>query len=533
LREIVRTSKDDQLALEALWALYVSGGFNETLAVELLEHRNPHIRRWTIRFLGDEGNLTSPLARQFATLAAREPSPIVRSQLACSARRFAASIALPIVRGIVEQDVDTADAHIPLLLWWAVERHTIEAMPEIIAYFSSPAAWRSTLVRSTLQPRLIRRLAAEGTPYSLTACARLLASAPADQRERLLTSLDDGLRERRRDGTIPVALVQRLDALWSDTTTSPSLIRLLMRLGRPAAYRRAQSLAADPRAASTLRVTMLEALGEMGSIEIRDVLFKLVDSGQPTAVQLAAVDALGRFDHAGIGADLVERYPRMTGQLRSRTRGVLLARPSWVGLLLTAIEKKRIDVRDVSPDELQGLARFNDPGLAARIRKLWGRVQPPTAEEKLAEVRRLTNDLRAFSGNATAGKALFTKHCGNCHKLHGEGATIGPDLTSANRKDRQFMLVSIVDPSAVIRKEYLAWTVQTIDGRVRTGMIIEENAGRITLVDAKTEKTTIPRNQIEKIEESTTSLMPDNLLKDLKPQELRDLFAYLELDGKR
>ncbi|MFO0845962.1 MAG: c-type cytochrome, partial [Gemmataceae bacterium] len=229
-----------------------------------------------------------------------------------------------------------------------------------------------------------------------------------------------------------------------------------------------------------------------------------------------------------VAAALLERYPRMKGSLRQRTKGALLSRREWAGKFVAAVEARRVESGDVSPEELQGLARFGDAALDARVRKLWGRVQPPTPEEKLADVRRLTNDLRAFPGDASAGKAHFTKLCANCHKLHGEGGNVGPDLTTANRKDRHFLLVSLVDPSAVVRKEYLAWTVQTTDGRVRTGLVVEEGAGRITLVDAKAEKFVIPRNQIEKLEESPTSLMPDNLWKDLKPQELRDLFAYLQ-----
>src|SRR5262245_33310688 len=89
LREIVRTSKNKQLALEALWALYVSGGFNVTFANELLDHVNPHLRRWAIRFIGDGGKVNADLGKCLAGLAAREPHPVVRSQLASSAKRLA------------------------------------------------------------------------------------------------------------------------------------------------------------------------------------------------------------------------------------------------------------------------------------------------------------------------------------------------------------------------------------------------------------------------------------------------------------
>jgi putative heme-binding domain-containing protein len=146
-------------------------------------------------------------------------------------------------------------------------------------------------------------------------------------------------------------------------------------------------------------------------------------------------------------------------------------------------------------------------------------------------MRRLSNDLRAGTGGATAGRELFRKHCATCHRLFGEGNAVGPDLTHANRKDRDYLLASIVDPGAVIRKEFLSYTVQTSDGRLLTGLLVEQSPGHVTLLDAKNERTRISRDRIAELHESPVSLMPENLLTPLKPQELRDLFRYLQGDG--
>ena len=83
----------------------------------------------------------------------------------------------------------------------------------------------------------------------------------------------------------------------------------------------------------------------------------------------------------------------------------------------------------------------------------------------------------------------------------------------------------------MIRKEYLSYLVETTDGRVLTGLIAEQSPGSVTLLGAKNDRTTIARDQIASINESATSLMPDNLLSTLKPQELRDLFSYLQSDA--
>src|SRR5205807_4718323 len=99
---------------------------------------------------------------------------------------------------------------------------------------------------------------------------------------------------------------------------------------------------------------------------------------------------------------------------------------------------------------------------------------------------------------------------GQTHRLFGEGQNVGPDLTFANRKDRDYLLVSLIDPSAVIRKEYLSYVVQTTDGRVVTGLLAEQTPQQVVLLGANNERTAIARDKIESLRESPLSLMPEN-----------------------
>jgi putative membrane-bound dehydrogenase-like protein len=109
LGRLVTEAKDDDLQLQALWALYISGGFNDAFADKLLGHPNPDVRRWTVRFLGDERKVSPAVATRLADLAESEPSVVVRSQLASSARRLPAADCLPIVRHLLERNLDNTD----------------------------------------------------------------------------------------------------------------------------------------------------------------------------------------------------------------------------------------------------------------------------------------------------------------------------------------------------------------------------------------------------------------------------------------
>jgi putative membrane-bound dehydrogenase-like protein len=556
LRTLVYEAKDEGLQLQALWALYVSGGFTDSFAEKLLTHANPHVRRWTVRFLGDECRVSAALAKRLTDLAASEPNAIVRSQLLCSARRLPPRDGLPIVQTILRRNLDRDDPHIPLLAWWAIEAHAGAARDLVLELFGTSEAWQVPLVRDVILERLMRRYAAEGNETGLLASARLLAAAPAWGRGRLLAALDQGLQDRpaqprKNSGTLfqeiaavekvsevhhsaepnlPPELARQLESLWANDTTDVTLIRVCVRLGRTAAKDRAVTLATDPKEVQSMRLALLDALADIGDPGCTGSLLKLIGSDDPEVVQSAALGVLQRFDSSEIATVLLRQYPKLSSKLRARVREVLLSRRAWARAFLQEVDHGRWDTKEVPVEQLRVVALHADRLLDDLVRKHWGNIQPGTAEEKLAEMRRLSNDLRAGAGNRVTGRALFRKHCATCHKLFEEGESIGPDLTHANRMDRDYLLASIVDPSAVIRKEYLAYNVQTKDGRSLTGVIAEQTPSAITLVDAKNQRTKVPRDRIESIQESSVSLMPENLLKELKPQELRDLFSYLQSD---
>ena len=555
LRKLVLDGKNDHLALESLWALYVSGGFDERLASRLLDHRNPRIRSWTVRLLGDENKVSAKIAPKLLRLADTETDSMVRSQLASTAKRLPAKDGLAIAQKIALRNLDAQDAHIPLLLWWAVEHHAVAALPDVETFFTSPAAWKSELVRDVIVERLMRRWIAEGSAATYDACARLLAGAPdAGQRHRLLAAIELGFHDRPvakvtfgtgglfasaemaevRTNTatthidhVSPALSAQLDALWRDDTTDPVLIHIGAHTGRAAATARARALLTDAAAERELRVKLIQMLGELGDPSDAERLLKLVGDA-PESLQLAALDALPAFDLPELATELLERYPKLADRVRSRVRQVLLSRKAWARIILHEVDTGHLPAADFTVEQLRPVALHEDKELDELVRKYWGRMSSGTTEEKLAEMRRFGNDLRAALGDPARGHEIFTRLCGVCHTMYGEGGKVGPDLTEANRTDREFLLASIVDPSAAIRKEYLAYDVETKDGRMLSGVIADQSGGNLTLGIATGERIVVPQSQVVSLRESTVSIMPEGLVKPLKPQELRDLFGYLE-----
>jgi putative membrane-bound dehydrogenase-like protein len=517
-------------ALEALWALHGCVGLDDPTAETLLEHPDADVRCWCVRLIGDEPKTSSRLAARLVEIATREPDVRARAQLACTARRLAPTLGLEIAQRLLLRDLDGADPHIPLLLWWTVEHHAVVDLDETLARFTAAAAWRSAMVRSAILGRLVQRLVAEKSAAGDGGCARLIASAPSSNMRRpLLAALDEALRERRAD-TIAPSLVQAIVELVDHDVSDVTLTCLAARAGNRPAVERTRAVAANGHAPVADRLATIELLGELKDRASVGLLLDLAtrDDTASTAVRTAALNALGRFEDESIALALLTAYPRRGEPWRSRARELLLSRVSWARTYLAAIDRGELSAGEVTLDQLGQFATLRVPELAPLVRKHWGMTRGTTREERLAEVRRLNNDLRSAPGTPARGRQLFHDRCANCHRLQGEGETIGPDLTFANRRDRDFLLVSLVDPAGVVRKEYQAYNLATKDGRVFFGLIVEQTPEVITLRDAKGQRTRVARSEIDELKELDTSLMPESLYKEFSPEQLRDLFSFLQ-----
>jgi putative membrane-bound dehydrogenase-like protein len=554
LRRMALAQDDGRLSLEALWALCVSGGLDNSTARELLKHPYEFVRYWTVRFLGENEKVPPAITAQLRSMARSEMSVAVRSQIASSARRIEGSHGLALLTALVDQDKDADDPHIPWLIWWGLESKAFTQQSAILAYFARPAAWSSTLTRDNAR-RLIRRYSAEGSPKGYDNANTLLNSVPAAHLTAALESLEQGLGERAgilkpRDTALyvdlgrinrsetavparefaPVAgpLRTYIAALWQKSPGDALTARLALRANIAGVEEHLVSVVASANSPEHQRLSALQVIRDLGSSRSVPALLELLDKQQSEPIQLSAVRVLGRFGAPSITMKLLAAYPKLSSPLKSAARDVLFSRISSTSAFLDSIEKHPAWSKEVPAAQIRLISALSSKELDARVRKIWGSIGEGTPEEKLATMRRLNNDLRAAAGNAKAGARSYNQLCARCHKLFGTGGDLGMDLTNANRGDRNYLLTHIVDPSVYIRKEYMTYVVRTRDGRALSGLMTAEDAAGITLIDADYRKTRIERSEIASLEESEVSPMPEGLLDKIAPQDLRDLFAFLQ-----
>jgi putative heme-binding domain-containing protein len=133
------------------------------------------------------------------------------------------------------------------------------------------------------------------------------------------------------------------------------------------------------------------------------------------------------------------------------------------------------------------------------------------------------------------GKAVFVKNCANCHHVGDVGVDVAPDISDSRVKQPEQILTDILQPNRAIDANYISYTVITADGQVLTGILASETGASITLKQQEGKTVTLARDEIDELQSTGVSLMPEGLEKDLPPQAMADLVSFIKnwryLDG--
>ncbi len=542
LLHLLKTGRS-QLALEALWAINLSGGFDDTVAATALEHTDPYVRMWGVRLLGDANEVSQGMSAALVTLSANESHPEVRSQLAATAKRLSAAVAIPMIRNLLKNHDDSEDPDIPLQLWWALESKAMSAQEEILAMFEDRSLWLNATVEKTILSRLMQRWIMEGGESQYRACARLLNLAPSPAKAGpLIHGIEEGLRGR----DITVLSPQLVDALKPfQNHYGKQTLTLSLRQGQPKAVGDALDIIANNDAPLGERLLYIRIFWEVHQPESVPVLLKLVENKESSgALKQASLEALSRYNDAEIGSRITRAYPdllRSDPDVRLAALSLLSLRSEWAHQLLKAIDPEAqpedkliahsIDKADVPVPIVQRLALLNDSAIIKAVYRLWPGVGRLTSSKKNEQISEIIQILKSGKGDASAGRILYNNRCGSCHRLFDEGGTIGPDLTGYDRRNVNDMLTNIIDPNAYIREGYVTYHLITDDERSLVGTLKARHGSTIVIQPYSGEPVNLNMNQVREMVEQNVSVMPEGLLDNLTDQQIRDLLSYLAKDA--
>lgn len=334
-----------------------------------------------------------------------------------------------------------------------------------------------------------------------------------------------------RNPTLLLAKVQ-------DTNSAPRIrayaLRLLPTQSRSAPKAGVQSVHAFPKG---LTLELLQQL-----LDLRDETLSL-----EVVRTLAANSIISQKLLLKIAAD-----PMQSVSLRAEAvAGLASVAEQNTAFLLQLAEDKERTVREEALRSLRSVQLM--PKQVQTLKKLTSQypksadlIHAAIAPKSLTTGRPVLTDTHAWlqvieavkdPADLESGRRIFhharLANCSHCHRHGGRGNVVGPDLSSlGNRKDRMWLLKSILEPSREMAPEYQPRTIILNDGRTFTGIRLRSYI-KETIRDANGQNRTFDRNDIEMMVESPTSFMPSGLVHTLTNRELKDLIAYLESDSHR
>ena len=515
--------------LDHLWALARLGTPTDDEWLRLMTHPTPSVRAWAVRLACDDGQVSPRVLAALENLGRQEPEPVVRSQLAASTRRFPPDQSLPVVAAILARDPtatpsDSDDIHLPLLVWWSVERLLSIDRDLTLARLAGAdgALWNSPLGRDVLQSRVARRLSA-GSRADQFAAAHLVDTAPdASHRQRLLEGCEQAFAGHSL-ATVPAELLAAIGRAGGGSRS------LRLRLGDSATLEEAFAVVADSSANPEERLADIATLGETHAAGAEKLLLGVATAPGEPRIRAGALAALEGSSDPTIPAAVIGIVPDAPPEVAAAALDLLSGRPAWATRLLDSIDSSRISAAAVPEGSIRRLRLHAEPALVAAVERHFGPAPAPgsEAEAAAADIERMSRVLADGSGSPILGRTVFRTTCASCHRLFGEGGQIGPDLTSHDRGEARALLAHVVNPSATIREGYETTVVVTDDGRTLAGFVVGEDPGLVLLRTPDGRTASLPRERIEDLHRSPVSIMPAGLLRPLDDQQVRDLFAYL------
>lgn len=511
----------------AMWALSLSGCVDDDWLLNQLQDPDEHVRVWAVRLLVDlrlsaETTAWAPLVDSFITVAREDKSGLVLLYVASALQKMPAEARWSIGRELAcrSETAFTDDRTLSIMLWLGIEPLVVQFPEQSLALIREA---KFPLLRESVARRLtteidrdietVKKLLALASDEEDVAASvlqgiaaalngRKSAPVPANWNavsSKLVSHGDESIRDS----------INVIGVIFKDHSTIDSLRRTID----------------DTAALPQVRRRALELLIAARQDDLYELLRRLMTDNQLAS---QAIRGLAHYDDPSAAGAIVAAYASLDPTAKSAAIDTLASRPSYANFLISALESKQVATTDVSAFQVRQIHSLNDPSLSDKLREIWGDVRE-TPEDKrtaIANLKQLLNDKRLATASSESGKELFARNCASCHLLFGEGKKLGPDLTGSNRKNVDYLLENIVDPSAVVGAEFRESVYYLVDGRVVSGVVREKNDRTITLGTPEGQEI-IDLQDVEEVSMSNRSIMPDGLLQGLTDSQICELVAYI------
>lgn len=502
LETLAQGSSLPQGRLQALYTLDGLGALTADILLAQFDDPHAHVRRHAVR-LAEQFVNASPLIVTRLNNMVDDPESIVRYQLAFSLGALPVPTKARALTALARQSA--GDSWMEL----AIHSSLHDGLGAVLENLATDANYAVTDVGLQFLESLAGQIGKQQKADDLAVVFRLIRSMSSAEKN-LITTIVKGLAPL--DGSPLATQLSAATAGRVAEVTREILAQAIV-------------VSQDLEQPINQRVAGIQLLS-LGAIKrLQDVFESLLAPEQPPAIQAAAIETLSTWHEETAPRLLIDRWQILSPTLRSQANEVLFSQPNWIPLILDALESQTIAVSDLEPARWQQLAGHPDKALRTRAASLQQTSSQRDRNEVLEEYR---TALRLKPDQAR-GKILFQKHCTACHRLDGEGHDIGPSLLTVRNRSTETILYHVIAPNREVDPRYLNYLVYTHDGRTLTGMIATETATSITLKRAGNDSLTVLRKDIDELQSTGLSLMPEGLEKELGHQAMADLIGYVSL----
>jgi putative membrane-bound dehydrogenase-like protein len=541
LKKLLREGKTLEARLFALWTLNSSAQIGESVLEDFYQDKEPAIRAWIARIVGERQLANDVVIKGLGQMAS-DPDPGVRLAVATAARQLVSgslTVDTPvsgdlkaietgrILAPLVQASADAKDPLIPFMIWQAAEPKIAEN-PEPAFRWLAEHGVDTMPLSGQLARKTMRRICDTQDVGKLDMAMQFVAAVSEKDVALTVASLDgllDGLQGNKMKPTVDtepllkklaesgkpelVDRAQRLGTLWGDASSIQAAVGTVN----------------DSKASTDERIKAVQAVRKVKTSTSRDAMFQVLANKNPEPLKLEAIRALGEIGGDNVAEGLVQLWKEFTPEERRVSTEVLVSRNRWIYTFLSAIETKTIFPNEIPATVIRTLSENSNLAIRQRAAQDIGRVRPADADkQKIIAAKK--EMILAGQADLRAGHELAKKTCFVCHKLYGEGADVGPDLTGVGRSTLDALLANVIDPNQVVGKGYENTEIETKDGRSVSGRLVENTDTHIKLLSAGPKEEVVSKADIATMRTGELSVMPEGL-EQMSDADFRNLIMFI------
>lgn len=251
---------------------------------------------------------------------------------------------------------------------------------------------------------------------------------------------------------------------------------------------------------------------------------ELLQAQTPPAIQTATLQVLSASKKADVSKIILDAWPSFSPSLRREAVETLFSRKDRIEAIVDGMDKGIIQPAHLESSRIDQLKKLSQVSLQQKVIAILAKTSASDRRQVVDSYAKVLE----MKGDHNKGKEVFRKNCATCHKFDDMGYQVGPDLLAAIRgKNPEYLLIAILDPSREVDPRYVNYTIETKQGRIFSGLLASESGTSVNLKRGENAEDTILRNQIESIQATAKSLMPEGLEMQIKPEDMANLIAYL------